>query len=112
MTVNCLFKKVITYDLRIEDSSYKLLSDGTYEVSVTVKSKRFSTAETGEMIPTTINEPIQLGVFTEHPSTIKEDNSILYYASNQISQERSEIKIIVKEKPTHIAIDPFGTRSD
>ena len=47
-----------------------------------------------------------------HPSNVKDNSSVLYYESNQISKEMTEIKIIVKEKPTHIAIDPFGTRSD
>jgi len=36
----------------------------------------------------------------------------LYYQSNQISHELTEIKMNVKEKPSYIAIDPFGTRSD
>ncbi|EDP70854.1 hypothetical protein FBALC1_08843 [Flavobacteriales bacterium ALC-1] len=106
------FKKVITYDLSIEDSSYKLLSDGTYEISVKVKSKRFKVSDTGEMTPISINEPIKIGVFNTHPSNVKDDDSMLYYESNQISQELTEIKINVKEKPSYIAIDPFGTRSD
>ena len=106
------FKKVITYDLSIEDSSYKLLSDGTYEVSVKVLSKRFTTLENGEIKQISINEPIKIGVFATHPSHIKDESSVLYYESNQINKEITEIKIIVKEKPTHIAIDPYGTRSD
>lgn len=106
------FKKVITYDLSIEDSSYKVLPDGTYEVSVKVKSKRFKTSDTGEMIPTSINEPIKIGVFNMHPSDIENDSSMLYYQSNQINEEFTKIIINVKEKPSYIAIDPFGTRSD
>jgi hypothetical protein len=106
------FKKVITYDLSIEKSSYKLLSDGTYEVSVMVKSKRFSTSDIGEMIPIAIKEPIKLGVFAEHPSNTKDESSMLYYESNQFSKELTELKFIVNKKPKYIAIDPFGTRSD
>jgi len=110
--INDWFKKVITYDLSIEDSSYEKLENGTYEVSVKVKSKRFKTSETGEMIPLAIHEPIKIGIFTAHPSTINDEGSILYYQSNQISHELTEIKMNVKEKPSYIAIDPFGTRSD
>ncbi len=106
------FKKVITYDLGVEESSFKALANGTYEVTVKIKAKRFETLESGEIKQIAINEPIKIGVFTEHPSTVKDDSSILYYESNQINKEMTEFKFIIKEKPEYIAIDPYGTRSD
>ncbi len=106
------FKKVITYDLEIEDGSYKVLADGTYEISVMVKAKRFETLDNGEIKRIFINEPIKIGVFTTHPSKVADDGSILYYQSNTIHKEETVIKIIVKELPKYIAVDPFGTRSD
>jgi len=30
----------------------------------------------------------------------------------QINKEATELKLIVKERPTFIAIDPYGTQSD
>ena len=106
------FKKIITYDLGIEESSYKELANGTYEISVKLKAKRFETQESGKIKQITINEPIKIGVFTTHPSNVKDNSSILYYQSNTIKKEQTEIKIIVKELPKYISIDPFGTRSD
>jgi len=106
------FKRVITYDLGVEGGSYKELANGTYEVTVKVKAKRFETLGSGEIKQIFIDEPIKIGVFAIHPSTVKDDSSILYYESNQINKEVTEIKIIVKEKPKYISIDPFGTRSD
>ena len=110
--VNDWFKKVITYDLGIEESSYKELANGTYEVTVKVKSKRFETLKNGEIKQIAIDEPIKIGIFTTHPSNVKDNSSILFYKSNRINKEMTEIKIIVKEKPVYISIDPFGTRSD
>ena len=106
------FKKVITYDLGIEESSYKVLPNGTYEVTVNVKAKRFETLNSGEIEQIKIDEPIKIGVFTTHPSTVKADGSILYYKSNHINKETTEITFIVDQEPVYIAIDPFGTRSD
>jgi len=106
------FKKVITYDLAIEESTYEELANGTFEVTVKVKSKRFETLDSGEITQISIDEPIKIGIFTEHPSAVKDDNSILYYKSNHINKEMTEIKLIVKERPSFISIDPFGTRSD
>ena len=106
------FKRVITYDLAIDESSYIELDNGTYEITFKVKAKRFETMDTGEIKQITINEPIKIGVFTTHPSNMKDDSSILYYQSNIINKEETEIKIIVNKLPKYIAIDPFGTRSD
>ena len=106
------FKKVISYDIGIEESSYKELKDGTYQITAKVKTKRFETLESGESKQISIDEPIKIGVFTTHPSRMKDDSSILYYASKQFNKEMTVIKILVKEKPRYISIDPFGTRSD
>ena len=106
------FKRVITYDLGIESGDYKKLNDGTYEVSVKIKANRFETKNNGEIKEISLNEPIRLGVFTKHPSEVKNKSSILHYKLTQIKKGETEIKIIVKEKPKYIAIDPYGTRSD
>lgn len=112
MLIDDWFKKVITYDLGIEEGSYKELANGTYEISVKVKAKRFETLDTGEIKQVGINEPIKIGVFTTHPSNVKDNSSMLYYRSNIFDNEEAVLKIIVKELPKYISIDPFGTRSD
>ncbi len=110
--VNDWFKKVITYDLAIEESTYEELANGTFEVTVQVKSKRFETLDSGEIKQIAIDEPIKIGIFTTHPSQVNDDSSVLYYESSRINKEETEIKIIVSEIPSYIAIDPYGTRSD
>jgi len=110
--VNDWFKKVITYDVGIEESSFLELANGTYEITAKVKARRFETLDSGETKKIYIDEPIKIGVFTTHPSSVKDESSILYYESNQFNKEMTEVKIIVKEKPKYISIDPFGTRSD
>ena len=96
----------------IEESSYTALVNGSYEISVKVKAKRFETLATGEIKEIAINEPINIGVFNTHPSNVEDNSSILYYQSNKINEEETVIKIIVKELPKYISIDPFGTRCD
>ena len=107
------FKKVITYDLSIDESStYRELEDGTFEVRVKINAARFETLATGETNPIELAEPIKVGIFTEHPSLVKDDHCVLYYESTYIDKEKSEWVVIVKQKPVFIAIDPYGTRSD
>jgi len=105
------FKHVVTYDLSVESSSYKQLNDGKYEVSIKVNAKRFQQQENGDTKGIVIDEPIQIGVFTIHPCNTKKEG-ILYLKPHNINKNRIEFKITVDKRPTHIAIDPFGTRSD
>jgi uncharacterized protein YihD (DUF1040 family) len=106
------FKRVIIYDLEIEDSAYTVLDNGTYELTISVKAKRFETLADGTEQEITMNEPIKIGVFTTHPSEVRTEETILHYESHQISAGITEIKLIVNEKPRYVAIDPYGTRSD
>lgn len=105
-------KRIITYDLKIEDANVQKISKNKYEITVSVFAKRFETQKNGEDIPIEINEPIQVGVFSKHPRNIIDEKPILYLETQQIDQEKMEFKIIVNEIPKYISIDPFGTRSD
>ena len=107
------FKKVITYDLSVDESSTsRALADGRYEISLVVNASRMETMETGEAIPVDIAEPIKVGVFSSHPSLVRDESSVLHFESVFIDKEKSEVKIIVNEKPAFVAVDPYGTRSD
>ena len=104
------FKRVITYDLKLETIATKQTDNGQYEVRVSIAAKRIKTLTDGSTMPIAINEPIQLGVFAKHPKTVDKTNSILYLQPHQITKEKMEFTIILAEQPKYIAIDPFGTR--
>ncbi len=106
------FKRIITYDLKLEDSSYKELATGQFEITLDVTTKRFETKKRGEDLPISIDEPIQIGLFKKHPKKIEVDDKILYLKAHQFDKEHSKIKIIVDQLPKYISIDPYGTRLD
>ncbi len=106
------FKKVITYDLSVEEAEYQQLESGKYEVSLTINAKRFHTQENGASEPITMDEPISIGLFTASPENVSNEESIIYLAPHQVNQAQMQFKLIVDQLPTHVAIDPFGTRSD
>jgi len=110
--VNDWFKKLITYDLGVEESSYKELANGKFEVKVKIKATRFEMLPSGDTQQIGLDEPIKIGVFSMHPSTVKDDSAMLYYESNHFNKDLTEIKFTVNEKPIFVSIDPYGTRSD
>lgn len=106
------FKRIITYDLQIENAKVIVLDTGKYEVTIEVLAKRFETKENGEAVAISIDEPIQIGMFSKDPSTIDHQDAILYLKPHQINTDQMQIKLIVDEIPQYISIDPFGTRLD
>lgn len=106
------FKRVITYDLKIEDAKVSKTPDNRYKVVIDLNTKRFETNKDGSIIEIGINEPIQLGLFTKHPKKYGLHEEPVSIKSYLFDKEKSQITITVDEKPVFIAIDPYGTRSD
>ncbi|KZS39827.1 hypothetical protein AWE51_09265 [Aquimarina aggregata] len=106
------FKRIITYELKIGNTSHKKLQNGQYEIILDVITKRFETKKQGEDLEIPIKEPIQIGVFRKHPKKVGLDDDILYLKAHQFNKHKSQIKIIVDDIPSYIAIDPYGTRLD
>lgn len=106
------FKRVITYDLSVENVKYRELENGKYEINFKLQSKRFETQADGSLKEIQINEPIAIGLFSKHPSSANEENGILYLKPHQINKKLMEVSLIVDELPKYVAIDPYGTRCD
>ena len=105
-------KHVVTYDLKIKNSVYKIISKGKYELTITISAKRFETNLSGEEIEINIDEPIYVGIFKKHPNLINKDNDVIYLKPHQINKKEMQIKIITAIEPSYIAIDPYDNRLD
>ncbi|SEB45123.1 ABC-type transport system involved in multi-copper enzyme maturation, permease component [Tenacibaculum sp. MAR_2009_124] len=103
------FKRIITYDLTIEKVESKKLKSNEFETTLIIKAKRFEEQVGGNMLEIDIDEPIQIGVFNDHPS-IATTKDVLHLEHHLMNKSRQEIKIVTKEKPFCVAIDPYGTR--
>lgn len=105
------FKRVITYDLAVKNVSYERLENGQFKVKALFSVNRFEQNEDGLETSISVDEPIQIGVFTKHPKYTT-DSSTLYLKPHQINSEEMSIEMIVEGQPRFIAIDPFGSRPD
>lgn len=110
--LNDWLKRRIVYDLAIEESVVKLLDNGTFEVKIQLKSRRFKTLESGELEEISILEPLQIGVFTKHPRELSKEDSPLHLQFHKINKTQTEITVVVDQRPQFVSIDPFYTRSD
>ncbi|MDY8135274.1 ABC transporter permease/M1 family aminopeptidase [Aquimarina sp. 2201CG5-10] len=106
------FKRIITYDLEVKNTSYEKLSNGKYKITLDLITKRLEAKKLGEDVPISIQEPIQIGLFQKHPKEIGVGEQPLYLQSHNFDKENSQISIIVDKLPTYVSIDPYGTRLD
>jgi len=105
-------KKVIVYDLKLSDVSYKNLLNGKYEVSIQIKAHRYETQETGKKRAINIDEPIKIGLFSKHPNNLKLSETAMHLQTVHIKNNTTNIKITVDNLPKYIGIDPYLTRID
>lgn len=106
------FKRIITYDLSVTNVSTQPLDDGTYKLNVSVAANRFETQSNGQLESIGIDESIKIGLFNTHPKYVVDDSSIIHLQNYTINKSEMTLEIIVNQIPSHISIDPFGTRSD
>lgn len=106
------FKRIVTYDLEVDDVKVTTMSNGEFEIVIDIKSKRFETQPDGRIEEIAIDEPINIGVFSKHPSSYKKGEEPMYLKTHSFNKEKSQITLIVDEEPAYIAIDPYGARSD
>lgn len=104
------FKKIITYDLSVANLEYSEITDGTYEVTITIEAKKFESVD-GIESPVSMNEPVPIGLFTTHPSRASKEQIILL-EPRDIKDGKQQLSIRVDTLPRYAGIDPYGTRPD
>ncbi|MBX2840609.1 MAG: hypothetical protein KTR26_02465 [Flammeovirgaceae bacterium] len=110
--INDWFKRVIIYNLKIENVVIKPLENQKYEVNFTLLAKRFEVENGKEEKEIPINEHIPIGLFSVHPNQVKSPTGIISLTSHQIKNNVTDFSLIVDTYPKFISIDPLGTRLD
>lgn len=104
------FKRIISYDLRLESSSYTKLENGQFEIELEINAQKFEYID-GIASEIDFNEPIPIGLLAQHPSRAT-DEEIIYLEARAITSGKNRITVIVDELPGYISIDPYGIRLD
>lgn len=104
------FKKIITYDLSVESVVYTEVTDGSYEITMTIDATKFESVD-GIETPVSMNEPVPVGLFTTHPSGASKEQ-ILQLEPKKIISGTQTLTFRVDSLPQYVSIDPYGTRPD
>ena len=108
-----LFEKITLYDMKARDASAKKLPDGKYEVSFTVEGKKLHADGKGKETEAPLDEPFDLGVFTEEPGKKGyKRESVLLMDRRPIKSGKQVVTLIVNAKPRFAGVDPYNKRID
>lgn len=102
-----LFETITLYDLKADKMEVVETDDGKFEVTLTVKAKRFNADGEGKETQTKMDEPVDIALFADDPEDLSVDQNLIYSQKHQIVDGENVFKVIVDRKPRFGGVDPF-----
>jgi len=102
------FESIVLYDDKAISASVTPTADQKYKVTLTVQARKVKADGNGNETPMTINDYIDVGVFTGK----KDEEKPLYLKKEKFTQEQQTFEIIVDQMPTRAGIDPYNKLID
>ena len=99
-----LFEDITLFNNRTTEATYKKLSDGKFEVKITVESQKFKADELGKETEVAVNDYIEIGALAKAEKD--KQPKILYRQKVKINKKQNVFTFIVNELPEEAGIDP------
>ncbi|HZJ01588.1 MAG TPA: M1 family aminopeptidase, partial [Gemmatimonadaceae bacterium] len=104
-----LFERVILYDLKVTEPTAVRRADGKWDVTVPIEAKKYSVDRRGAETETTLDEHIEVGLFTAEPGIDGFDaKSVIIMERRPIHSGAQVVKFVTDRKPTYAGIDPYN----
>ncbi|MBV1776213.1 hypothetical protein KSF73_10870 [Burkholderiaceae bacterium DAT-1] len=107
-----LFEKITFYDNRITEASAKKLADGKWEVTMKVHTAKLESDGQGKESARTFDEPVDIAVFSRAEGGKEKDETVLFREKRALGGGDHELKVVVKNKPYEVGVDPFNIMID
>jgi len=102
--VTDLLEKIILYENKVEKAEYNKINDNSYQVILSVSSKKLEADSLGVETPVQLNDWIEIGVYGEDEEG---EEKLLYLKKHLMDNEEQTFTIEVNQKPTKAGIDPI-----
>ncbi len=104
-----MFEKIILYENKVDEVTYTALPDDTYEVNLKLDVKKFEADSIGATSEVALREWIDIGVYGK---SSKGKDSLIYLQKHPITENDTEIKVMVGMEPRKAGIDPLNKYID
>jgi len=95
-----LFETITLWENEAKSATYEEMENEKYKVNLTVSTHKFRADSIGNQTEIPIDDYINIGV-------LGENGEELYLKKHKLTQNRSDIEIIVDKKPVRAGIDPY-----
>ncbi|MFK7808470.1 MAG: M1 family aminopeptidase [Saprospiraceae bacterium] len=103
--IDDMFKDIILYNNKAMNGEYKQLSNGQYELTLSLEIEKYRADKKGMEQSVAFNDYIFIGVYAENDGSDSKGKE-LYYNLHKFNKKETEIKLILDEKPHSAGIDP------
>jgi len=95
-----MFEKITLYENSVDTAIMERTEDGKYLVNLTLVSHKYYSDSAGNQTEAPLNDYIYVGILGEKDKEI-------YYEKHLFCQEKTNLTIIVDQKPEKAGIDPY-----
>ena len=104
-----LFEKVTLYDLKTTQTRAVRRADGKWDVTLTVEAKKLYASGKGVETEASLNESIDIGLFTAEPGKAGFDNrSVVVMERRPLHSGVQTFRFVTAVKPTFAGVDPYN----
>ena len=107
-----MFETITLFANRTERATYTQRGDGTYLVRLQVEAKKLRADGRGNETEIEIDDWIDIGVFGEETIEGTKQETVLWMEKRHITEPRTEIAVVVDERPVRAGIDPYNKLID
>ena len=104
--IDDLFYKIVLFENRTLNTTYKETEDGKYEVKIEVECRKYEADDSGKQSEVALNDWIEIGAFAT-PEGESEYGETLYRERVKIKSNQAEYTFMVDEVPALAGVDPF-----
>jgi ABC-type transport system involved in multi-copper enzyme maturation permease subunit len=99
-----LFETITMYENKTTEAVYETLSANEYKVSLTVEAMKYRTDSLGVESTISTDDWIDIGVYAESEDG---EEHLIYLEKHKITNQVTELEILVNHKPSKAGIDPL-----
>ncbi len=104
-----MFEKIVLFENKTEEATYTKIDDNTYEVSLTINSKKIEADSIGVETFVENKDWIDIGIYGIDD---KAKDKLIYLKKHKIDKEDKTFKIRVNQEPIKAGIDPINKLID
>ncbi|MEE4246208.1 MAG: M1 family aminopeptidase, partial [Kangiellaceae bacterium] len=105
--IDDLFKRITIFDLKVTDATAKKISDGEYQLDVTVEARKFYADGQGQEQEVELDFAFDIGAFSKNPDDAKGSDHVIHMQKYKIKKGENTFSIKLDRLPLYVGIDPY-----